>query len=133
MTKYLAFGIFCLATLSGCATIISGSTDRVAFSSTPENATFSIKDKNGKTVHQGTTPSSVVLERGNGSFDGQTYQVDFSAPGYLPKTESLDTSINGWYLGNLIFGGLLGLVFIDPATGAMWDLPPTMDVKLSTQ
>jgi hypothetical protein len=133
MTKYQYFGLFCLVTLNGCASLISGSYDEVAFTSSPNSAAFNIKDENGKTVHQGTTPASVVLERSDGYLDGQTYQVSFSAPGYLPKTESLDTTFNGWYFGNLIFGGLIGLVVLDPATGAMWDLPSTMDVKLSAQ
>ena len=32
---------------------------------------------------------------------------------------------NGWYLaGNFIFGGLLGWLIVDPATGAMWNLKP---------
>jgi uncharacterized protein YceK len=133
MNKYLAFGFSSLLTLSGCATIISGDTDKVAFTSTPENATFNIKDEKGQSVHQGTTPASVVLERGNGYFDGQTYQVDFSSPGYSPKTLPLDSSMNGWYIGNLIFGGIIGLLIVDPATGAMWDLPEKMETSLTKE
>lgn len=130
MTKYRMAGLCGLVLLNGCATIISGGTDQVAFSSIPEKVAFNIKDEQGKSVHQGTTPAAVVLNRGNGVFNGQSYRIDFSAPGYQSKTETLDASINGWYFGNLIFGGLLGLLIIDPATGAMWDLPETMGVNL---
>jgi len=116
--------------LNGCATIISGKTDKVTFTSVPEHATFQIKDEQGKAVHDGNTPASVVLDRGNGYFDGQTYDVKFSAPGYKTQSLKLDTELNGWYMGNLLFGGALGLLLVDPATGAMWDLPEKMDAKL---
>jgi hypothetical protein len=32
--------------------------------------------------------------------------------------------VNGWYFGNIIFGGLIGLLAVDPATGAMYTLKP---------
>jgi hypothetical protein len=34
----------------------------------------------------------------------------------------LKASMNPWYIGNIIFGGLIGLVIVDPLTGAMWTL-----------
>ena len=40
--------------------------------------------------------------------------------GYESQTQVLHTTLNGWYLGNIIFGGLIGLLLVDPATGAMW-------------
>jgi len=119
-----------MLSLNGCATIISGKTDKVTFTSVPEHATFQIKDEQGKAVHDGNTPASVVLDRGNGYFDGQTYDVEFSAPGYKSQPLKLDTELNGWYMGNLLFGGALGLLLVDPATGAMWDLPEKMEANL---
>ncbi len=43
---------------------------------------------------------------------------------------TFDTKLDGWYFGNLIFGGLLGILIIDPATGAMWRLDETFTVYL---
>jgi hypothetical protein len=122
--------LLCFVYLTGCASIISGKTDMVKFNSIPVGTEFAIKDENGKAVHHGSTPATVNLERGNGYFDGQTYEVDFSASGYQNKPYKLDTTMNGWYFGNLIFGGVLGLLVIDPATGAMWDLPDEVNVTL---
>ena len=34
----------------------------------------------------------------------------------------MKATLDGWYIGNIIFGGLLGILIIDPATGAMWRL-----------
>jgi hypothetical protein len=36
----------------------------------------------------------------------------------------IKSKIDGWYFGNLIFGGLIGLVIVDPLTGSMWTLSP---------
>ena len=33
-----------------------------------------------------------------------------------------DAYLNGWYIGNVVFGGLIGLLIVDPETGAMWRL-----------
>ncbi|MEP6879751.1 MAG: hypothetical protein ABI865_12980, partial [Nitrosospira sp.] len=43
--------------------------------------------------------------------------------GFAEQTVIVDTKVNGWYIGgNLLFGGILGWLIIDPATGAMWKL-----------
>jgi hypothetical protein len=39
--------------------------------------------------------------------------------------------MDGWYLGNIVFGGLVGLLVVDPLTGAMWKLDPTMNADLT--
>lgn len=117
--------------LSGCASIMSGGMDHVSVTSKPQNAHFAISDENGKVVQQGTTPSTVTLARSDGFYDGQTYKVSFDADKHASKTVALDTTLNGWYLGNVIFGGALGLLIIDPATGAMWDLPENLEATLA--
>ncbi len=30
--------------------------------------------------------------------------------------------VDGWYWGNIVFGGLIGWLIVDPATGAMYKL-----------
>lgn len=108
--------------LSGCASIVSKSQYNVAVSSLPEGAAFVIKDKSGVKVHRGVTPQTVTLSSGAGYFQGATYTVDFTKEGHQPAVETLDSSLNGWYWGNIVFGGLIGLLAVDPATGAMWKL-----------
>jgi hypothetical protein len=34
----------------------------------------------------------------------------------------VDSRINGWYVGNIVFGGIIGSLIVDPLTGAMWAL-----------
>jgi hypothetical protein len=42
--------------------------------------------------------------------------------GFEEQTVTVDTKVGGWYIGNFLFGGLIGLLIVDPATGAMWTL-----------
>lgn len=131
MLPFRKVTVFCAALLSGCASYMSGSTQQVTVNSFPAGAEFLIKDKSGKSVQQGTTPSTVVLKRGNGYFDGQDYSIDFSAPGHQPQTYPLHSSVNKWYFGNLVFGGTIGTFIVDPLTGAMWSFPADVNVSLS--
>jgi hypothetical protein len=40
--------------------------------------------------------------------------------GYEEKIIPVNFKLNGWYFGNILIGGLLGMLIIDSATGAMW-------------
>lgn len=110
--------------LNGCASIITGSSQTLTFTSVPESATIEIKNRNGVKVHTGQTPATVSLKKGAGYFKPESYQVSFSKPGYQTKTVEVTGTLSGWYLGNIIFGGLIGLLIVDPATGAMYKLAP---------
>ena len=74
-------------------------------------------------MHSGNTPSTVTLKSGKGYFTGQTYTLRFKKEGYPDKTIELDSSLSGWYWGNILIGGLVGMLIVDPLTGAMYKLP----------
>lgn len=112
-----------IASLAGCASILGDSRYPVAVTSAPAGASFEITDKNGQVVHSGNTPSTVTLKSGKGYFSGQTYTLRFKKEGYPDKTVELDSSVSGWYWGNILFGGIIGMLIVDPATGAMYKLP----------
>ncbi len=109
----------------GCATIIEGATDDVRITSDPTDARVTIEDSSGRQVYSGRTPSSVTLDKGDGYFSGASYTVTIDAEGYSAETVRIGTSVSGWYVGgNLLIGGLIGWLVIDPITGAMWRLTP---------
>jgi hypothetical protein len=112
--------------LSGCASIIKGGTQDISISSSPSGATFEVKDnKNQLSTINGSTPGTVTLKKGTGYFSSASYTITVSKEGYQPHVVTLSGSVNGWYLGgNLIFGGLIGYLVVDPLTGAMWTLSP---------
>ncbi len=114
----------------GCASIVSKSNYPVSINSVPEGATITVTDKNGTQIYKGTTPTTVTLKSGAGFFSGATYTVTFEKPGYQPQTAVIEKQLDGWYIGNFIFGGLIGLLIVDPATGAMWKLPPSISATL---
>jgi hypothetical protein len=121
LISFLAVSI----TFTGCASIISGSSQTVSFKSVPESAQISITNRNGEKVHTGQTPATVTLKKGAGYFKPENYQVVFSKDGYQTKTVNVQGTVNGWYVANILFGGLIGLLIVDPATGAMYSLSPS--------
>ena len=50
--------------------------------------------------------------------------------GFADKQITLTSSLSGWYFGNLLLGGLIGMVAVDPLTGAMFVFPETTTGRL---
>ena len=118
----------CLAaalTMTGCASIFSGTTQTLTFKSVPDAANITITNKLGEKIHTGSTPATVTLKRGSGYFKPAGYQVTFSKEGFQTKTVQVKATVNGWYIANIIFGGLIGFLIVDPVTGAMYTLSPS--------
>jgi hypothetical protein len=120
-------------TLVGCASIVGEREQAVTINSTPAEAQVTITDERSKTVHSGETPVTVQLAKSDGSyFGGKTYTVDVSKDGFESREVLVESRPNGWYIaGNLMFGGLIGWLVVDPLTGAMYNLKPdAVDVSL---
>ncbi|MNZ63793.1 hypothetical protein D3C78_819470 [compost metagenome] len=115
---------------AGCASIVSESRYPVRVTSNVP-AEFEIRNEDGETVHTGTTPAQVSLDSASGYMDGETYTVEYHAPGYQKAFSTIQSSINGWYWGNIGFGGLIGWFLVDPSTGAMFKLPPSTGATLA--
>lgn len=98
--------------LQSCATIISGSRQTIQFNSNPANATVFINE-----IEAGKTPFQKRLKR------NEEYKVSIELEGYETYETKLTKKFNEWYIGNIIFGGLVGLV-VDPITGAIYRLSP---------
>ncbi|QQF91653.1 hypothetical protein JFL57_03560 [Histophilus somni] len=110
---------------TGCATIVSKRDYNVSIHSNPSNAYFVIKNRAGKVITSGKTPQNVVLPAGAGYFKGEKYEITFTPEGKNAKSQTflLEAKLDGWYIGNFVFGGLIGLLIVDPITGAMYKLP----------
>ena len=103
---------------------MDGGRRKVTINSNPSGATVTVVNEAGQSVETATTPAVVRLERGNGYFKGQHYTVKFDLPGYYPSEMEINPTLNGWYFGNILFGGAIGIVIVDPLTGSMWTLSP---------
>jgi hypothetical protein len=127
-TKIIAI-FFAISTLCGCSSIVSKSEYPVAINSSPDQATFIIKNRAGQEIHSGITPQTVTLKSSAGFFKGESYSIALNKEGYSEKQFTLTSTVDGWYFGNILFGGLVGMLIVDPATGAMYKLPPSVDVN----
>jgi len=119
---------------SSCASIIKGGDQVMNIKTDPSQAQCIISNlRSGQEVAHVTTPSATILKKGDGYFSKGTYKVSCEKEGYEKKDVSLEGSASGWYiLGNLVFGGLIGWLIVDPITGAMWYLEPeNVDLTLS--
>lgn len=121
-----------LLMFSGCASIVSESSYPVAIQSTPDFANFTITNKGGVTVHTGVTPTIVTLKAGAGYFKSESYNIKVSKEGYADKTFVLNSTMDGWYWGNILIGGLIGMLIVDPITGAMYKLPADVAINLDS-
>ena len=118
---------FVLFSFSGCATIIKGGSPQgVYFKSEPPDAKVTVIDlRNGNVITSTKTPQVVLLPKSNGYFKYGKYNATFEKEGYDRKEVYLEGDVNGWYVaGNIIFGGLIGWLIVDPLTGAMWTFDP---------
>jgi hypothetical protein len=75
-------------------------------------------------VQTNTTPFVAQLPTKSGYFKAPAYRMVFEMPGYAPAEVSLDSSVSGWYWANIAFGGVVGMLIVDPLTGAMYNLKP---------
>jgi len=128
MKKAVSAFIFALLAtlLSGCATIVGDDTQVVPISSTPDDAAILITDEQGVQVFKGMTPTTVTLQKSDGSYWGKkNYTVEIAKEGYEKQVIPVTASANGWYIaGNIVFGGVIGWFIVDPMNGAMYTLSP---------
>ena len=100
--------------LSGCATIVDGSSQPVTFNSEPSRAKIFI---NGANV--GVTPLTIQVQR------SKTTVVVAKKEGYEEQQIPLQTKLNGYFWGNILSGGFLGST-VDYASGSMVEYSPNM-------
>jgi hypothetical protein len=116
--------------LSACASIFNGQTQSVVIQSTPTGADMVVSNAAGEQVHAGVTPVTLTLRRSGGYFRPESYTIKFTKAGHAPKEVVITGTMSGWYIGNLLFGGLIGMLAVDPATGGMFVFPDTVNPTL---
>ncbi len=104
-------------TLPACATITRGTTQPFTIESSPPSARASTS--NGFTCD--STPCTLRMPRKDG------FSVNVSKEGYVPETRAVNSAMSGGgtmaLLGNVIFGGLVGII-VDVVNGSTNDLSP---------
>lgn len=119
MKRFLIL-IAIVAICSSCATIFTRSSYPITFTSEPEKANLTIENRAGRTIYTGTTPTTVELKSAAGYMKREEYSITFERDGYEPHLITLVADLDGWYMGNIFIGGLIGMLIVDPASGAMF-------------
>lgn len=111
--------------LASCASMFGKSSYPLYISAQPTGADINITDQKGQTVYDGQSPATVMLKSSSDYLKSATYNVAISYPGYKAQNITVTSKINGWYWANIAFGGLIGMLIVDPLTGAMYKLDNT--------
>ena len=124
MKKHFIIGIALVSMISfsNCASIIHGPTQSVDLTSQPSGARITI---NGK--YMGETPKTFSLRR-KGYPKGEPkgnkeYVTKIELDGYYPYDVKIKRQMDGWFLGNILIGGVIGIA-IDAGNGSMYKLTP---------
>ena len=123
--SWLLISVFA-SSLSGCATIVSGRHYQVTMDNKGGATCFSVFDNKNRVLHSGVTPQQVTLKSSSALFQPAKYHVVYaSQDGSQQFDYELNARINWWTAGNILIGGVPGIV-VDAATGAMWRLQPQL-------
>lgn len=125
MRTWLA--VLALAALPSCASIIEGSSDKVAIQTTPPTqSTCALKNARGS--YSGDTTRPAVVEKSRTDLN---ITCTDTASGVQGKT-TLESGVEPWAFGNILIGGLIG-VGVDWMTGAAYDYPEKVSVPMGEQ
>lgn len=118
-----------------CASIVKGGSQKIFVNSSPSEAIVKVKDQRGNGIITSATPATLTLPKGDGYFGSASYSIEIAKPGYQTQYVTLSGSLNGWYIaGNLLIGGLIGWLIVDPISGAMWTMSPEgVNVSLANE
>jgi uncharacterized protein YceK len=109
--------------LGGCASIIKGTSQSIAISTPPATgAECTLTSSQGS--WSVLTPGAVTVERSK-----EDIQARCVKPGYEDAVAMIPSNFEGWTVGNLVFGGLIG-VGVDAATGALNQYPKAFQIPM---
>ena len=101
-----------LFSLTSCSAIMNGSTQDVRIKASESKATIYVDG-----MKRGITPKVVRLQRGT------PHLIEIKKDGFDTYQITTHNSIAGAFWGNLLCGGVIGIV-IDLATGSAYDIEP---------
>ncbi len=112
-TRKISCFILMAGLMSGCASIMSGTSQQLSFQSNPDEATVTV---NGRVI--GKTPVSTSMKKASGQ------SLVFEKEGYKPLSMALETRLNSWFWGNIVLGGVVGST-TDGISGAVYEYSPS--------
>jgi len=109
--------------LSGCASIIKGSSQSIAITTPPvSGASCVLSSKEGNWSLM--SPGVVTVEKSK-----EDIQARCTKSGYQDGVATIPSNFQGWTVGNLLLGGVIGLG-VDAATGAINEYPHAFQIPM---
>ena len=106
---------------AGCASIMTGTTQKVPINSNPSEAKV-ISDRG----HKDITPCFMEFDK------NKSYVLTFSKKGYQDLIYKVSKNFNFATVGNIVVGGVIGLG-VDCVTGAIQNFEDSVNVNLQPE
>jgi hypothetical protein len=123
--KNFLFPLVGAVALSGCATIMEGTTQSITIATTPPGAHCTVDREGARVGEIGVTPGSIQLNK-----SGKDLSVTCSKAGFQTATIAQSPDFSGTTFGNIIIGGGIGAI-ADAASGANYKYPAQINVALA--
>ena len=113
--------------LGGCATVVKGTKQDIAVDTSPQGATCVVSRGGAEVAMIQQSPGVVQVGRDKEALVFScTKAPEFAAA----ATQRVESSFNGATFGNIIAGGLIGVV-VDASTGANYTYPEKVSIDLA--
>lgn len=116
-----------LGTLSACATIVTGTSQSLTVDTSPEGADCQVAQAGFPVGEIPRTPGSVRIAKSSAPVE-----VMCTKPGFQPTQQMQGSGVNGWVFGNILIGGIIGVV-VDMASGAVYHYNSNMMLALDNR
>lgn len=120
-----ALSLLAMVLLSGCATLTTSSSQAVTMTTEPPGAVCTFKREGQVIGIVNPTPGSLSVSKSHTAID-----VSCAKEGYLDATGSVGSRFQAMTFGNILFGGIIGVV-VDAASGATAEYEPTITIRLT--
>ena len=122
---FVLFAVSVLAFSTGaCATIVEGTSQDIVVTTVPGGATCEFERLGSVVGMVDATPGTIHVSKSKDSI-----VVSCTKEGHLSATEVISSSFGGATLGNILLGGVVGVV-IDASSGANNKYPDTVSLAL---
>ncbi|MEM9737139.1 MAG: hypothetical protein AAF908_11125 [Pseudomonadota bacterium] len=113
---------FLALTASGCATVLTGTTQEIAITTEPTGADCILTREGAEIAKAAPTPQTVTIEKARADI-----AVACALEGFTDATGTLTSSIQDATYGNILAGGIIGAA-VDSSTGASRIYPESLNL-----
>ncbi len=110
---------------TGCASILSGTTQEIAVNTNPPAAQCEADRLDAKIGEIASTPGSILVQKTKSDITVVCRKFGYQQASYLNHSGTADSTF-----GNIVAGGLIGLA-VDSASGAINKYDPVVNVTLT--